>query len=52
MILDKYDGHKIYLLAPLVKTGKAITRNCLNSSVRKDILLSELMENCVKSLLA
>lgn len=49
MILDRYEGHRIYVLSPLVKTAKAITRNYLSSSAKKAISQSGSTANCARS---
>lgn len=49
MILDKYDGKKIYILAPLVKNRKGHYKTFLSNIERRAISTCVLMANCAKS---
>lgn len=37
LLLNRYDGRRVYLLSPLVKTAKAITRSCSRRCARRVI---------------
>ena len=49
LILERYDGRRIYILSPLVKNRKGHYRTCLRTCARRGISTCASMASCAKS---